>query len=130
LTEGKTQGTTLVVYKWALVFQSSDILYHNFSFTIDYFYIYVNIFIYKTKRSEKEMANNFEKILTIEQQIEKLKEKQKRLEEQMQLNIGRELLKVWDVDSEEEALRWVQELAVHVNGENKTRQDEVMNNEG
>ena len=26
------------------------------------------------------MANNFEKILTIEQQIEKLKEKQKRLE--------------------------------------------------
>ena len=48
----------------------------------------------------------------------------------MQLNIGRELLKVWDVDSEEEALRWVQELAVQVNGENKTRQDEVMNNEG
>jgi hypothetical protein len=76
------------------------------------------------------MANNFEKILTIEQQIEKLKEKQKRLEEQMQLNIGRELLKVWDVDSEEEALRWVQELAVQVNGENKTLQDEVMNNEG
>jgi AmiR/NasT family two-component response regulator len=76
------------------------------------------------------MANNFEKILTIEQQIEKLKEKQKRLEEQMQLNIGRELLKVWDVDSEEEALRWVQELAVHVNGENKTFQDEVLNNEG
>ena len=76
------------------------------------------------------MANNFEKILTIEQQIEKLKEKQKRLEEQMQLNIGRELLKVWDVDSEEEALRWVQELAVQVNGENKTLQDAVMNNEG
>lgn len=76
------------------------------------------------------MANNFEKILTIEQQIEKLKEKQKRLEEQMQLNIGRELLKVWNVDSEEEALRWVQELAVQVNGENKTLQDEVMNNEG
>ena len=76
------------------------------------------------------MANNFEKISTIEQQIEKLKEKQKRLEEQMQLNIGRELLKVWDVDSEEEALRWVQELAVQVNGENKTLQDEVMNNEG
>ena len=75
------------------------------------------------------MANNFEKILTIEQQIEKLKEKQKRLEEQMQLNIGRELLKVWDVDSEEEALRWVQELAVQVNGE-KTLQDEVLNNEG
>ena len=76
------------------------------------------------------MANNFEKILTIEQQIEKLKEKQKRLEEQMQLNIGRELLKVWDVDSEEEALRWVQELAVQVNGENEVLQDEVMNNEG
>jgi len=76
------------------------------------------------------MANNFEKILTIEQQIEKLKEKQKRLEEQMQLNIGRELLKVWNVDSEEEALRWVQELAVQVNGKNKTLQDEVMNNEG
>lgn len=76
------------------------------------------------------MANNFEKILTIEQQIEKLKEKQKRLEEQMQLNIGRELLKVWNVDSEEEALRWVQELAVQVNGENKKLQDEVLNNEG
>ncbi|MDX1805396.1 MAG: hypothetical protein R3267_00040 [Paenisporosarcina sp.] len=76
------------------------------------------------------MANNFEKILTIEQQIEKLKEKQKRLEEQMQLNIGRELLKVWNVDSEEEALRWVQELAVQVNGENKTLQDEVSKNEG
>ena len=76
------------------------------------------------------MANNFEKILTIEQQIEKLKEKQKRLEEQMQLNIGRELLKVWNVDSEEEALRWVQELAVQVNGENEGLQDEVSNNEG
>jgi len=76
------------------------------------------------------MANNFEKILTIEQQIEKLKEKQKRLEEQMQLNIGRELLKVWNVDSEEEALKWVQELAVQVNGENEVLQDEVMNNEG
>ncbi|WP_394189529.1 hypothetical protein [Paenisporosarcina quisquiliarum] len=76
------------------------------------------------------MANNFEKILTIEQQIEKLKEKQKRLEEQMQVNIGRELLKVWNVDSEEEALKWIQELAVHVNGENKTLQDEVMNDEG
>ncbi|PUB12214.1 hypothetical protein C8K15_11019 [Paenisporosarcina sp. OV554] len=35
------------------------------------------------------MENNFEKILTIEQQIRKLKEKQKRLEEHMQLNIGR-----------------------------------------
>jgi hypothetical protein len=89
------------------------------------------IFLYiNQKRSEREMANNFEKILTIGQQIEKLKEKQKRLEEQMQLNIGRELLKVWNVDSEEEALRWVQELAVQVNRENKTRQDEVMINEG
>jgi len=89
------------------------------------------IFLYiNQKRSEREMANNFEKILTIEQQIEKLKEKQKRLEEQMQLNIGRELLKVWHVDSEEEALNWVQELAVQVNGENEVLQDEVMNNEG
>ena len=76
------------------------------------------------------MANNFEKILTIEQQIEKLKEKQKRLEEQMHLNIGRELLKVWNVDSEEEALEWVHELAVQVNGENKALQDEVITNEG
>ncbi|PUB08368.1 hypothetical protein [Paenisporosarcina sp. OV554] len=76
------------------------------------------------------MANNFEKILTIEQQIEKLKEKQKRLEEQMQLNIGRELLKVWNVDSEEDALKWVQKLAVQVNGENKALQNEVMTNEG
>jgi hypothetical protein len=43
----------------------------------------------------------------------------------MQLNIGRELLKVWNVDSKEEALKWVQELAVQVNGNN-----EVKNNEG
>lgn len=76
------------------------------------------------------MANNFEKILTLEQQIEKLKEKQKRLEEQMQLNIGRELLKVWNVDSEEEALKWIQELAVQVNGENETREIEMMRHEG
>lgn len=76
------------------------------------------------------MANNFEKILTIEQQIEKLKEKQKRLEEQMQLNIGRELLKVWHVDSEEDALKWVQKFATQVNGENKALQNEVMTNEG
>ena len=76
------------------------------------------------------MANNFEKILTIEQQIEKLKERQKRLEEQMQLNIGRELLKTWNVDSEEEALRWVYELAVQVKGENEALQDEVITNEG
>ena len=76
------------------------------------------------------MANNFEKILTIEQQIEKLKEKQKRLEEQMQLNIGRELLKMWNVDSEEEALTWIQELAVQVNGENETREIEMMRHEG
>lgn len=76
------------------------------------------------------MANNFEKISTIEQQIEKLKEKQKRLEEQMQLNIGRELLKVWNVDSEEEALKWIQELAVQVNGENETRENEMIRHEG
>lgn len=76
------------------------------------------------------MANNFEKILTIEQQIEKLKEKQKRLEEQMQMNIGRELLKLWNVDSEEEALKWIQELAVQVNGENETREIEMMRHEG
>ena len=89
------------------------------------------IFLYiKQKRSEREMANNFEKILTIEQQIEKLKERQKRLEEQMPLNIGRESLKTSNVDSEEEALRWVHELAVQVNGENEALQDKVMINEG
>jgi len=75
------------------------------------------------------MANNFEKILTIEQQIDKLKERQKRLEEQMHLNIGRELLKVWNVDSEEEALHWIQELAVQVNGKNEEIEENKENKE-
>ena len=75
------------------------------------------------------MANNFEKILTIEQQIDKLKERQKRLEEQMHLNIGRELLKVWNVDSEEEALAWIQELAVQVNGKNEEIEENTENKE-
>ena len=75
------------------------------------------------------MANNFEKILTIEQQIDKLKERQKRLEEQMHLNIGRELLKVWNVDSEEEALTWIQELAVQVNGKNEEIVENTENKE-
>jgi len=75
------------------------------------------------------MANNFEKILTIEQQIDKLKERQKRLEEQMHLNIGRELLKVWNVDSEEEALAWIQELAVQVNGKNEAIEENKENKE-
>jgi hypothetical protein len=34
------------------------------------------------------------------------------------------------VDSEEKALKWIQELAIQVNGENEDLQDEVMNNEG
>ncbi|MCH4827543.1 hypothetical protein [Planococcus halocryophilus] len=61
------------------------------------------------------MANNIEKITSIEEQIEKLKEKRKNLEKQMQQNIGAELLKEWNVESEEEAIKWIQKLAVQVN---------------
>lgn len=64
----------------------------------------------------KNVTNKLDKIVTIEQQIEKLKEKQKKIEEQMQVAIGREVLKVWNVGSEAEAIEWVQKLASQVNG--------------
>ncbi|AQQ55579.1 hypothetical protein [Planococcus lenghuensis] len=63
------------------------------------------------------MRNNFEKISSIEQQIEKLKEKQKMLEQQMQQNIGQEVLKTWNIESEQEAIEWIHQLAGQVNGE-------------
>lgn len=62
------------------------------------------------------MANNIEKIMSIEEQIEKLKEKRKNLEKQMQQNIGAEVLKEWNVESEQEAIEWIQKMAVQVNG--------------
>lgn len=62
------------------------------------------------------MANNIEKITSIEEQIEKLKEKRKNLEKQMQQNIGAEVLKQWNVESEQEAIEWIQKMAVQVNG--------------
>lgn len=62
------------------------------------------------------MANNIEKITSIEEQIEKLKEKRKNLEKQMQQNIGAEVLKMWNVESEQEAIEWIQKMAVQVNG--------------
>lgn len=62
------------------------------------------------------MANNIEKITSIEEQIEKLKEKRKNLEKQMQQNIGAEVLKMWNVESEQEAMEWIQKMAVQVNG--------------
>ena len=62
------------------------------------------------------MANNIEKITSIEEQIEKLKEKRKNLEKQMQQNIGAEVLKMWNVESEHEAMEWIQKMAVQVNG--------------
>lgn len=61
------------------------------------------------------MANNIEKITSIEEQIAKLKEKQKMLEQQMHKNIGQEVLKTWNVESEQEAFEWIQKLAVQVN---------------
>ena len=61
------------------------------------------------------MANNIEKITSIEEQIAKLKEKQKVLEQQMHKNIGQEVLKAWNVESEQEAIEWIQKLAVQVN---------------
>ena len=61
------------------------------------------------------MANNIEKITSIEEQIAKLKEKQKMLEQQMHKNIGQEVLKAWNVESEQEAIEWIQKLAVQVN---------------
>ncbi|AUD12425.1 hypothetical protein CW734_00695 (plasmid) [Planococcus sp. MB-3u-03] len=54
------------------------------------------------------MANNIEKITSIEEQIEKLKEKRKNLEKQMQQNIRAEVLKMWNVESEQEAIEWIQ----------------------
>ncbi|WP_211656099.1 hypothetical protein [Planococcus alpniumensis] len=62
------------------------------------------------------MANNIEKITSIEEQIERLKEKRKSLEKQMQQNIGAEVLKMWNVESEQEAIEWIQKMAVQVNG--------------
>lgn len=62
------------------------------------------------------MANNIEKITSIEEQIERLKEKRKNLEKQMQQNIGAEVLKMWNVESEQEAIEWIQKMAVQVNG--------------
>lgn len=61
------------------------------------------------------MANNIEKITSIEEQIAKLKEKQKMLEQQMHKNIGQEVLKAWHVESEQEAIEWIQKLSVQVN---------------
>lgn len=61
------------------------------------------------------MANNIEKITSIEEQIAKLKEKQKMLEQQMHKNIGQEVLKAWNVESEQEAIEWIRKLAVQVN---------------
>ena len=61
------------------------------------------------------MANNIEKITSIEEQIAKLKEKQKMLEQQMHKNIGQEVLKAWNVESEQQAIEWIQKLAVQVN---------------
>lgn len=57
------------------------------------------------------MTNKIEKILSIEEQIAKLKEKQKRIEQQMHKNIGQEVLKAWHVESEQEAIEWIQKLA-------------------
>jgi len=71
------------------------------------------------------MTNKLEKILTIEQQIEKLKERQKKIEEQMQVTVGREVLRVWNVGSEAEAIEWIQKLASQVNGIEKTPSQEV-----
>lgn len=61
------------------------------------------------------MTNKIEKILSIEEQIAKLKEKQKMIEQQMHKNIGQEVLKAWHVESEQEAIEWIQKLAVQVN---------------
>ena len=75
------------------------------------------------------MTNKLEKILTIDQQIEKLKERQKKIEEQMHIGIGREVLKLWNVDSEEEAIKWVQKVASQVNGVESVASEEVRTNE-
>ncbi|PZX01273.1 hypothetical protein C7437_11715 [Psychrobacillus insolitus] len=74
------------------------------------------------------MTNKLEKIVTIEQQIEKLKERQKKIEEQMHIGIGREVLKLWNVESEE-AIKWVQKMASQVNGVESVRSREVSTNE-
>lgn len=63
------------------------------------------------------MGSNIEKITSIEQQIERLKEKQRLLEQQMQQEIGKEVLKYWNVASEQEAMEWVRKLANQVNGQ-------------
>ena len=75
------------------------------------------------------MTNKLEKIVTIEQQIEKLKERQKKIEEQMHIAIGREVLKLWNVESEEEAIKWVQKMASQVNDVESVSSQEVSTNE-
>lgn len=74
------------------------------------------------------MTNKLEKILTIEQQIERLKERQKKIEEQMQVTIGREVFKVWNVGSEQEAIEWIYKLASQVNGIENDESEEVSSN--
>lgn len=69
------------------------------------------------------MTNNIEKITSIEEQIKKLKERQKNLEKQMQQNIGAEVLRSWNVSSEKEAIEWIHMLARQVNG-NETKSEE------
>ncbi|MGK7379740.1 hypothetical protein ACSFXN_18135 [Planococcus sp. 1R117A] len=69
------------------------------------------------------MADNIEKITSIEEQIEKLKEKRKVLEQQMQKNIGAEVLRYWQVESEQEAIDWIQKLAAQVNGKEKAAEE-------
>lgn len=68
------------------------------------------------------MANNIEKITSIEEQIAKLKEKQKMLEQQMHKNIGQEVLKAWNVESEQEAIEWIRKLAVQVNAKEDVKE--------
>lgn len=69
------------------------------------------------------MANNIEKITSIEEQIKKLKERQKNLERQMQQNIGAEVLRSWNVKSEKEAIEWIQMLAGQVNGKDTVSEE-------
>ena len=71
------------------------------------------------------MINKLDKIVTIEQQIERLKERQRKIEEQMQITVGREVLKLWNVTSEEEAIEWVNKLAAQVNGSGSDHSGEV-----
>lgn len=69
------------------------------------------------------MVDNIEKITSIEEQIEKLKEKRKLLEQQMQKNIGAEVLRCWHVESEQDAMEWIQRLAARVNGKEELAEE-------